>query len=261
MREHAQATRLIGGLQGYHQQVYDRPEREVRRLRRGRAGELGAQNPYAREYWMRSLGAGLCRCVGARAPDWVPQVPVFFVTLIDETQIVYPEGCTRGWRPNPRMKDIRRHYRRALQGLDYLGMLDPALYAYAQQVQGVPRFLLWHAHALVWNISAAALDAWAERVRPTMRAYLPYATAVDCRPVIPEDLRQVIWYTNKTPYKQYQVWHRDTGSLRQQKRNINGVNSVRLYAEMHGMRLPALTLAGGAGRSILRETNAAASAW
>lgn len=261
LREHAQASRLIGGLRGYHQQIYLKPEREVRRLGRNRASELGAQNPYARDFWMRSLGAGLCREVGARAPDWTPQVPVFLVTLIDEAQIVYPAGCELGWRPNPQVVDIRRHYRRALQGLDYLGMLDPAFYVSTQRVQGVPRFLLWHAHVLVWNTSKRALDAWAERVRPTMSAYLPYASAVDCRPVKPQDIRQVIWYTNKTPYKQYQVWCRETGSLGQQKRNMNGINSVRLYAEMRGMRLLELTLAGGLGQPILRDAVACASCW
>ena len=261
VREHAQASRLIEGLRGYHQQIYARPEREVRRLGRRWASELGAQNPYARERWMRSLGAGLCREVGAHAPDWAPQVPVFFVTLIDETQIVYPADCIRGYRPNPRIADIRRHYRRALRGLEYLGMLDPALYVSAQQVQDVPRFILWHAHALVWNTSRAALDAWAAGVRPTMSAYLPYASAVDCQPIHPPDLRQVIWYTAKTPYKQYQVWRRETGSLGQEKRNINGVNSVRLYAEMRDMTLPELALAGGAGRLILSRTVEASATW
>lgn len=261
VREHAQANRLIGGLLGYHQQVYARPEREIRRLGRREAGELGAQNPYAREYWMRALGARLCREVGARAPDWTPRVPVFFVTLIDESQIVYPAGWERGWRSNPEIATIHHHYRRALRGLDYLGMLDPALYVSAQQVQGVPRFLLWHAHALVWNTSEAELDAWAARVRPTMSAYLPYASAVDCRRIRARDLRQLIWYANKTPYKQYQVWRRETGSLAQEKRDINGVNAVRLYAEMRGLTLPELTLAGGVGRPILRRTVQASAIW
>lgn len=261
LREQAQASRLIGGLRGYHQQIYLTPEREVRRLGRRQASELGAQNPYARERWMRSLGAGVCREVGARAPNWEPCVPVFFVTLIDETQIVYPAGCTWGYRPNSKIADIRRHYRRALQGLDYLGMLDPALYVSAQRVQGVPRFLLWHAHALVWNTSKRGLDNWAARVRPTMSAYLPYASAVDHRQIRPSDLRQLIWYTGKTPYKQYQLWQRGSGSLAQQKRTINGVNSVRLYAEMRDLRLPDLTLAGGTGKLILRRTIASASAW
>lgn len=261
VREHAQATRLIEGLRGYHQQVYARPEREVRRLGRRWAGELGAQNPYARERWMRSLGAGLCREVGARAPDWAPQVPVFFVTLIDETQIVYPAGCTRGYRPNPRIVDIRRHYRRALRGLDYLAMLDPALYVSAQRIQGVPRFLLWHAHALVWSTSEAELDAWAEGVRPTMSAYLPYASAVKCSEIIPEDLRQMIWYMNKMPRKQYQLWKRQSESFKQYKRDINGINSVRLYAEMRDVALPELAFAGGAGRPILRQTVKSSASW
>lgn len=113
VREHAQAARLIEGLRGYHQQVYDRPEREVRRLGRRQAGKLGTQNPYAREYWMRSLGAGLCRHVGARAPNWEPRIPVFFVTLIDEEQIAYPTGSERGWRPALTIDSVRRRYRSA----------------------------------------------------------------------------------------------------------------------------------------------------
>ncbi|WP_147025525.1 hypothetical protein [Methylobacterium oxalidis] len=212
---------------------------------------------------MRSMGAGLCRCVGACAPNWEPRVPVFFITLIDEGQIVYPtDANTEGFRRStPHFPDIHRTYRRALRGFDYIGMLDPALYVSTQKVECVSRFILWHAHALVWNTSAAALDQWASEARWSMRAYLPYASGIDWRPIRPPDLRQLIWYTGKTPRQQYQLWRREKGSLQQYARPINGVNAVRLYATMRNLTLPELTFAGGAGRQIIRRTLRRASAW
>lgn len=261
MREHNQAAHLIKSLRGHYQKEYAKPEREVRRLRRNLAHKLAAHNPYAREYWMREWGGRLCHRLGAAAPDWEPRQPVFFITLIDEQQIVYPAGVERGWRPNPGINGIRRIYRRALRGFDHFGMLDPTLYVSTQRVEGVPRFMLWHAHALVWNTSVADLDAWAKDLRPTMRAYLPYATGVDHRPVRSDGLRQLIWYISKTPRKQYQLFKRDTNSLQQYDGPLNGVNAVRLYSEMRNMKLPQLTFAAGEGRRIIRTTIKATCDW
>lgn len=210
---------------------------------------------------MREWGGRLCGLLGAPAPDWEPHVPVYFVTLIDRQQIVYPAGVSKGYRPNPGITNIQRTYRRALRGLDYIGMLDPSLYVSTQRVEGVSRFILWHTHALVWNTSKAVLDRWADSIRPTMHAYLPYATGVDVRPVRPEGLRQLIWYIGKTPRQQYQLSRRESGSLQQYAGPINGINSVRLYAEMRKLTLPQLTMAGGEGRRIIHNTISASSAW
>ncbi|CAA2158540.1 hypothetical protein MBRA_03808 [Methylobacterium brachiatum] len=259
-REHIQAINLIAGLRGRHQREFRRPERKVRRLRPSRAEALAAHNPFARELWMREWGGQLCRRLGARAPDWDPREPVFFVTLIDERQLVYPPDVA-GFRRSPPFPAIRRSYRRALHGLDHFGMLDPALYVSTQRVAGVPRFVLWHLHALVWNTTEAALARWAQRTRMTVGALLPGASGVDVQPVRPDGLRQVIWYTGKSPRQQYQLWRRDSGSLQQYDRALNGVNAVRLYALMRDLTLPDLTVTGGEGRQILRLTLAAAATW
>ena len=260
-REHDQAIRLIGGLRGYHQGEYAYPEREVRRLRRSRAYKLAAHNPYGRELWMREWGGRLCGLFGAQAPDWEPHVPVYLVTLIDRQQIVYPAGARKGYRPNPRITNIQRTYRRALRGHDYIGMLDPSLYVSTQRVEGVSRFILWHTHALVWNTSKAVLDRWADSIRPTIHAYRPYATGVDVRPVRPDGLRQLIWYIGKTPRQQYQLSRRESDTLQQYAGPINMINSVRLYAEMRKLTLPQLTMAGGEGRQIIHNTISASAAW
>lgn len=148
-----------------------------------------------------------------------------------------------------------------MAGFDYIGMLDPALFVSTQQLEGVPRFVLWHFHALVWNTTEEEINRRAEGLRVNMRAYLSGASGVDVQPVRDGDLHQVIWYTAKMPRKQYQLWRRESGTLQQYKRQINGVNAVRLYAAMRNLRLPDLTLAGGAGRLIGRATVRAAARW
>jgi len=261
VREHDQAIRLIMALRGSHQREYPRPAREVHRLREGQARRLYAHNAFARERWMRALGGQLCAALGARPPRYRPVQPVWFVTLIDRRQIVRGPDATRFPRPDPTFRGIRRTYAAAMTGLDYVGLLDPALFVSTQHQEGVPRFILWHLHALVWNTSEPELDAWAEGVRATMDAYLPGASSVDIERVRPADLLQILWYTAKMPRKQYQLWQRERGSLQQYKGQINGVNAVRLYAALRPLRLPHLTLAGGAGRPIRRRTLRAAARW
>ncbi|MGA4551116.1 hypothetical protein [Methylorubrum aminovorans] len=261
MREHDQAIRLILALRGSRQREFSRPAQEVRRLREGQAHRLYAHNAFARERWMRALGGQLCAALGARAPRYQPVRPVWFVTLIDRRQIVRGPYTTRFPRPDPTFREIRRVYAAAMRGLDYVGLLDPALFVSTQHQEGVPRFIQWHLHTLVWNISRAELDAWAEGVRATMDAYLPGASSVDIASVDPEDLLQMLWYTAKMPRKQYQVSRRESGSLKQYKGQINGVNAVRLYAALRPLRLPHLTLAGGSGRLIRRRTLRTAARW
>lgn len=221
VREHDQAIRLILALQGFHQREFSHPAQEVHRLREGQAHRLYAHNAFARERWMRALGGQLCAALGARPPRYRPAQPVWFVTLIDRRQIVRGPGTTRFARPDPTFREIRRTYAAAMTGLDYVGLLDPALYVSTQHQEGVPRLIQWHLHALVWNASQTDLDTWAAGVRATMDAYLPGASSVDIAPVQPADFLQVLWYTGKMPRKQYQVSRRDSCSLKQYKGQIN----------------------------------------
>ena len=72
----------------------------------------------------------------------------------------------------------------------------------------------------------------------------------------------MIWYVCKTPYKQYQLWQRqESDSLQQKRRQINGVNSVRLYADLHDVTLDELTLAGGEGRPFLKALRQDVRRW
>jgi hypothetical protein len=134
-------------------------------------------------------------------------------------------------------------------------MVDPALYVSARRTHHVDRFIQFHAHALVWGIKEQEIREYCEEWRPSMRAGLSYATSVDVRRVRSGDLLQVIWYTTKAPRSQYQLWQRTrTGTLKQYKRAINGVNSVRLYAALKRATLAQLALAGGEGIELLERS-------
>lgn len=87
-----------------------------------------------------------------------------------------------------------------------------------------------------------------------------YATAAEFERVRDGDLRQMLWYVCKASYKQYQLW-KGENSLRQWDRPINGVNSVRLYAELHNATLDQLTIASGEGRAFLKALRQDARGW
>jgi hypothetical protein len=175
---------------------------------------------------------------------------VFFVTLTDARQVVNPDEDSD---ENPTIAQIASVYRHLLRGLNYVGMLDPGLYVSAQRTHDVDRFIHYHLHALVWGITKKKLDAILEDIRPEIWPLLSYATAADVKLVRKHSLLQMVWYVAKAPRKQYQLWRRRRGSLKQYKRQINGVNSVRLFAAMQDITLDQLTLAGGEGLRVLNR--------
>src|SRR3982750_3609132 len=85
-----QGLHLRKALLGRHQTVFQRPRREIRQLRAKRASLLNAHNAYARVRWLRALGDHLFEILGAEAPDWLPDQPVYFLTLIDQEQVYRP---------------------------------------------------------------------------------------------------------------------------------------------------------------------------
>jgi hypothetical protein len=196
----------------------------------------------------------LAQALGAKPPRFIPRRPVYFVTVIDKRQVVFPyEFDPPGWE-GPTLRQIRQAYAEALIGLNYVGLLDVALYVSAQKTHCVDRFMQWHVHLLVWGISEAKLRRFCKDIRIGMRALLSYATSVEYKRVRDGDLLQMVWYTTKAPRKQYQVWKRSrTDTLKQYKRKINGVNSVRLYAAMQDIKLDELTIAAGHGIRVMKR--------
>jgi hypothetical protein len=282
-RERNQAEHLRKGLLGRHQDIYEHPRLEVRRLSYGRRLEMTAPNPYARIRWMRTLGGYFCEAVGATAPDYMPQVPVYHFTVLDKRQCVsvckppdldldeYEEErwarLQEGRRPPPRptpeplIWQVREAYEEIIGPLqDCVGMIEPALYVYSAQELGWPYVAHYHAHVLAWGESERRMKRVAQEIGHPTQSILPYGRGVVFRRVCDHDLLQMIWYVTKSPRKQHQLLRREH-SLKQFKGAINGVNSVRLYSSMRDIELPDLAVASGRGRRILRQTEEGMSRW
>ena len=152
---------------------------------------------------------------------------------------------------NPAWNSMLKVYAKCLAGFNCIGVLDAALYVSARRVLFCDRLISVHAHALVWNIIEAELMQRAELIRNDMQALVPYATSIDIKQIDPSDYLQMVWYVIKMPRKQYQVHQRTTCRVRQYRRPINGVNSVRLYDVMKDLTLNQLTFAQGTGKRVL----------
>jgi hypothetical protein len=193
---------------------------------------------------------------------------VYFLTLIDRKQARTPHAVDEDGYPDNgldpfALRSIRSSYVRLL-GLDlnYVGMIEPAYYAYTQKVFRTPTVLLYHAHCLVWGVSQRKLDAICERIRGKIKPMLPYATGAQYERVNDGHLLRVLGYICKTPCKQYQLSPRKSGKgFNQWKWDINGVNSVRLYSEMHDTTLDQLAIAGGAGVEFLDQLDRDIQRW
>ena len=245
---------------------------------------MNAYHDYGRIRWMRGLGGYLFEHLGAEGPHWLPDRPIYFLTVIDKEQVHYPKNWP--WSPQdqrrngepipvpdmpgfyevqsgrgPDFEAIRRSYSGLLpRDLNYVGMIDVTYYTSVCKVLGHNIVLLPHVHCLVWGISAEELAAVCKAIGKQIKPLLPYATAAEFERVRDGDLLQMLWYVCKTPYKQYQVWQGEN-SLRQWKRDLNGVNSVRLYAELRNATLDQLTLAGGEGRAFLKALRRDIQGW
>jgi hypothetical protein len=260
--ERRQGRHLKKHLRGPRQKTFFRAVDGLPPLRGEAQGLLNARNEYARGRWFRAMAGNLCRELGAKPPRFIPPWPVYFLTVTDRRQIVYPGHDEEQGFKSPTVEQIRETYSQLLRRLDYIGMLEPALYVSAHRTHHVSRFIHYHVHALVWSIERRKLDEICKDIRANIGALLPYATAADYEPVTRATLLYVLNYATKMPRHQYQLWKRpQTTSYQQYKRNINGVNSVRLYGAMRDITLDQLVLSGGKGDRILKRMMRDLQSW
>ena len=261
-REIDQGRHLRKALMGHHQQIFLYPWKEVKRLKRDHRCHLGAFNGHARSLWFRALGGNICRRLGARPGVWIPDKPVYFLTLIDR-ELAW-DSDDRNLRKQLRKKGrastsiarARDRFSSMTLGLNCLGMIDVSPYVSSV---GALRMGFWgshvyfpHFHGLVWGCSEEELERKCKFMRTKMKTFFKYATSVQYQLVNPGDLAQVIWYMTKAPRKQYQLWRRSDTHVQQFKRAINGVNAVRLYARCATSLSTSSWSLTGAGRRCLQ---------
>ena len=257
-RERDQGAHLVKALRGRYQKTFSKPQLEVRKLTRRARWRLNAHNPHSRTLWFTALARELSRQLEGDTHFIQMDRPIYFVTIIDDRQKIIPDRVAyKDWpewmqrEPEPTWRQMRSAYSKALSQCDCIGMLDVAMYVSAKQVFVYNTVYSVHAHALVWNSTEAALKKLFRNLPTPFRANIDYATPIDIKCINAADFLQMVWYVSKMPRKQYQLWRRDSDRLRQFKGNINGVNSVRLYALMADVTLDQLTFSHGEGRDVL----------
>src|SRR5688500_4478627 len=104
-RERRQGRHLMKALRGRYQRSFRRPREALPPLRAEAQAALNAHNPYARTIWFRAIAGHLCRILRAKAPHWIPATPVYFLTIIDNRQVVYPTAGPEGEDRGPTLKE------------------------------------------------------------------------------------------------------------------------------------------------------------
>src|SRR5829696_4422979 len=130
-RERKQGWHLRGTLLDRYQKTFSEPKPEIRRLRAKKGSLLNASNAYSRILWMRALGGYLCEHLGAKAPHWEPDQPVYFLTIIDQEQVHHLRDVP--WQPRGDLPT-----REELDELEWLGELPTEPGAIFREVY-VPR--------------------------------------------------------------------------------------------------------------------------
>jgi hypothetical protein len=214
---------------------------------------LPAVNSKARIKWGGVFIQQLFDFFGIADDDHGPIEPIFLVTLADKSHLTTAQ-------PQPiNLTAIKRKLGSALNGLSYIGMIEPGYYNVIYDKLGVPQknLVSWHGHLLVWGISQKKLLRWKRKVEHRLIRAVPHLSAVHIKRNPADQFGQRIWYINKSPRTEYSIGKRgkpDRNGLpryKQNSRKLRPGHRVQLFYLMHDMHLPELAMAGGEGRKLL----------
>lgn len=263
-REHCQAKRLVSALDVNFKNTINHTFRMKRNISRQAMWNFGALNPHARCLYMEALARHLFARLGSTTPKWQSQLPVYFVTIVNRDHLLlskYDVDFLKDENPrNPlfpysRERIIRNassSSQRHLWRFNYVGMLDASFYGSSVPFIHYKHVANLHTHALVWNARESELAECRSAVNRSTRALMPYGEAMQYQAINPADLRQIFWYTHKTPYKFYQLSRRKVSDRPfQNKRQLSGVNALRLADLLSGVSLTDLIVSGGEGSDLV----------
>jgi hypothetical protein len=227
---------------------------------------LIAVNRHSRVLWGKTLCGQLQKLFYDGPEASSHNRTIYFVTLVDTS-------CATALSADVDLEDVKRRLRVGLQGLSYIGVVEPAFYTNLQEGVCFPnkRCLFWHVHALVWDVSRSKLRALLRdhRAKGRFVAIAEGFRGTDTRKVKQGDLPKVLGYLLKSPGVAYRVSRKDMqqpngdwlltddGEVKakffQRKATLRPGERIRLFHAMKNHYLDQLALAGGQGRSLLAE--------
>lgn len=240
-----------------------RSDRQFLEPEAGRA--LAAVNREARIRWGQAVCQGFADYfnIDKRRP-YPTDERLFFVTLADR-------GCfTSADEREVDVASFIKHLRPGLQGLSYIGMLEPAYYVNIVPTAFFPdkRALFWHLHAICWGETAKQLRKRIAELNKSNR-YRPIADGIPAahQKRIPRKYKPTyhlavkLGYMLKSPRKAYRLYQADwetvdgnrIAGFKQKKAPLRPGERVTLFHQLKDQYLDRLALAGGDGVAILRR--------
>ena len=233
-----------------------REKSNIQILRPSESFYLPAVNSKARIKWGAVFIQEIFQFFGITADEDGPSKPIFLVTIADKSHV------TTNQPQHINLSRIKRKLGVGLNGLSYIGMIEPGYYNAIYDEFGAQQrdVVSWHAHFLVWGISKKQLTHHLARMRPGFTPIMPSLCAVHQKAIEPDQFGYKLWYIVKSPCKEYSIGkrrkpHERTGLARfkQNSRQLRLGHCVALFDLMRGMYLDELSMAGGEGCELLRR--------
>lgn len=185
----------------------------------------------------------------------------YFVTLVSEVHAV---NAAIG-----REHDLAAHRQwiaSILDGISFLGMIEPAYYP---RVSFMPPsnedWISWHAHMVLWDVTAATLKELKRRVNSSESSFRPGASVFHFRKAQVCNIEAEVAYMCKSPRSEhytYPVKRRvvdartgekrfaPTGTYKQNKREIRSGKLPVVLSALANKSISSLCVSGGAGTRI-----------
>lgn len=248
--ESGKALKRALSLPGY----YNRTNFEI--LRRVEAFYLPAVNVHARLKWASACLQEICWRSSNDEKNERLHKFVFLITLADRAHI------TSARCEEVELQNIRRKFGGALQGLNYIGMIEPGYYnvIYDAADKKEKNMISWHGHFIVWGQDRRELSRWKKKISSRIEPVVPRRPAVHIKRIPSGQLCQRLCYIIKSPRTEYSIGRRSTPDratglprYKQNKRKLRFGHRVQLFQLLRDVTLPKLAMAGGEGTELLRR--------
>lgn len=159
---------------------------------------------------------------------------------------------------------IRGDVRKALDGVNYLGVIEPGYYPERRKhPHGSKGLVLWHAHLMAWGPDRARLADAVAAINRTETSLLFGVAASNMRPRSWDTAQRVLAYMFKTPAKAYTTRRipervdADTGEIKdehdkQYSRRLRPGEHVHMRNVLRELSLQELIVAGGDGERFAK---------
>jgi hypothetical protein len=233
-----------------------RDNMDIQILRPSDAFYLPAVNSKARIKWGAVFIQETFKFFRVADDENGPFEPVFLVTIADISHL------TTDQPQQLHLSRIKRKLGAGLQGLSYIGMIEPGYYNVIYDELGNKRknVVSWHGHFLVWGITKKQLAKHLKAIKPRFTPIMPGLCAVHKKRIPRDQFGYKLWYLLKSPCKEYSIGQRRqrdarTGAVKfkHNSRQIRPGNRVKLFYLMRDMYLDNLAMAGGQGSELLQR--------